>query len=66
MSRMCSACTSLNSNGAAMQRRRAAALSSDARMVGDDLVDQVERLEQALDDVGPLAGLVAGGTRTAG
>ena len=33
---------------------------------GDDGVDHVERLEQALDDVGPVLGLVAAGTRTAG
>ena len=64
MSRMCSACTSLNSNGAAMSavagRGRVVA---DARISGDDLVDHVERLEQALDDVGPRRGPCRGGTR---
>ncbi len=33
---------------------------------GDDLVDHVEGLEQALDDVGPVAGPSSGGTRTGG
>ena len=41
-----------------MRPTRAAARSSLPRMSGDDLVDHVEGLEQALDDVGPLVGLV--------
>ena len=33
---------------------------------GDDRVEHVDRLEQALDDVGPLAGLASAGTPSAG
>ena len=63
MSRMCSAWTSENSNGSAMSASRAAPLSSDGPDGGDDLVDEVEGLDQPLDDVGPVPGLVADGTR---
>ena len=41
-----------------MSPARAAARSSDAADEGDDLVDDVEGLEQALDDVGPVLRLL--------
>ena len=58
MSRMCSAWTSVNSNGSAMQRRRwPAGRSSDARMVAMISSIMSRALMQALDDVGPVLGL---------
>ena len=64
MSTMWVACTSLNSNGVRLQR-------GDGRLPvlrrpdgGDDGVDHVEGLDQSLDDVGPVPGLVGAGTRT--
>ena len=58
MSRMCVACISLNSNGAAINaclRRVGRFRAADQR---DDRVDHVERLEQTLEDVRAVAGLV--------
>ena len=44
-------------------RSRAAARSSAGPDGGDDLVDHVERLDEALDDVGPVLRPCRGGTR---
>ena len=63
---MCSACTSLNSNGSAIRPSRAAAAVLAGADEGDDRVDHVEGLEQALEDVGPVAGLVQAELRAPG
>ena len=47
----------------ALAGRRTVVRAADG---GDDGVEHVDGLEQALDDVGPGPGLVAAGTRSAG
>ena len=63
---MCSACTSVNSKGLAMSAGAGRARSRTPRIGGDDRVDHVEGLEQALDDVRTVARLLAGGTPSDG
>ena len=58
MSRMCSACTSVNSNGVGHQPDAGGGAVLRAADRGDDLVDDVEGLEQALDDVGAVLRLL--------
>ena len=54
---MCSAWTSVNSNGAAIRPVAGGGAVLGPADQGDDLVDDVDGLEQALDDVGAVLGL---------
>ena len=54
---MCLAWISLNSNGVGHQPVAGGGLVLGRPDQGDDRVDHVEGLEEALDDVGPVLGL---------